>query len=187
MRVGFAAGAGDLPGRSGPLHARTVPASPVAALHRAAARLAAPPDDRFRVLGARRLAIGLPRQGQSCGWLPTRGAITLTPRGWEPIQQAEIHVEHDRQDRDPDHARPHPHEGAGSRDCSVRGKGIAGSRRSGRSLSGNAIVARVARFGGGAPVSLREARGSELAGPRRLSKRFGDHEGGAIFRASCGL
>jgi len=43
-------------------------------------------------------------------------------------------------------------------------QGIAGSRRSGRSLSRNAIVARVARFGGGAPVSLREARAHRISG-----------------------
>jgi hypothetical protein len=49
----------------------------------------------------------------------------VTPRGWEPIQQPEIHVERDRRDRDPGHARPHPHEGAASRDCSVRGIAIA--------------------------------------------------------------
>ena len=35
-----------------------------------------------------------------------------------------------------------------------RGKGIAGSRPSGRSLSGNAIVARVAQLGAGAPLSF---------------------------------
>ena len=38
-----------------------------------------------------------------------------------------------------------------------RGKGIAGSRPSGRSLFGNAIVARVARLGAGAPLSLGES------------------------------
>jgi hypothetical protein len=36
------------------------------------------------------------------------------------------------------------------------GKGVAGSRPPGRSLSGNAIVARVARLGAGAPLSLGE-------------------------------
>ncbi len=41
-----------------------------------------------------------------------------------------------------------------SRDDRLRGKGIAGSRPSGRSLSGNAIGARVARFGAGALLSL---------------------------------
>ena len=45
----------------------------------------------------------------------------------------------------------------GRRDNRNRGKGIAGSRPSGRSLSGNAIVARVARLGAGAPLSLGES------------------------------
>jgi hypothetical protein len=40
----------------------------------------------------------------------------------------------------------------------MRGKGIAGSRPSGRSLSGNAIVARVARLGAGAPLSLGDCK-----------------------------
>jgi hypothetical protein len=41
----------------------------------------------------------------SCGWLlPALGAVTLTPGGGEAIQQPEIHIGHDRQDRDPDHA-----------------------------------------------------------------------------------
>jgi hypothetical protein len=42
-------------------------------------------------------------------------------------------------------------------DAPFRGKGIAGSRPSGRSLFGNAIVARVARLGAGAPLSLGES------------------------------
>ena len=42
----------------------------------------------------------------------------------------------------------------GRRDYRNRGKGIVGSRPSGRSLSGNAIVARVARFGTAALLSL---------------------------------
>jgi hypothetical protein len=45
--------------------------------------------------------------------------------------------------------------GDGAADERSRGKGIAGSRPSGRSLSGNAI-ARVARFGAGALLSLGE-------------------------------
>ena len=44
-----------------------------------------------------------------------------------------------------------------------RGKGIAGSRPSGRSLFDNAIVARVARLGAGAPLSLGDC---ERAGGR---------------------
>ena len=45
---------------------------------------------------------------------------------------------------------------AGGR-CCWRGKGIVHSRPPGRSLSGNAIVARVARLGGGALLSLGES------------------------------
>ena len=58
-----------------------------------------------------------------------RGALTRSRGGWEPTQQPAIHVEHDREDRDPDHARPHPHEGAASRSCSVRGIAQADCRR----------------------------------------------------------
>ena len=45
------------------------------------------------------------------------------------------------------------HDHAGRRDYRNRGKGIAGSRPSGRSLSGNAIVAPGAQLGAGAPLS----------------------------------
>jgi hypothetical protein len=44
----------------------------------------------------------------------------------------------------------------------VRGKGIVGSRPSGRSLSGNAIVARMARFGEGALRSLGDSSSAGL-------------------------
>ena len=49
-----------------------------------------------------------------------------------------------------------------------RGKGIAGSRPSGRSLSGNAIVARVARLGAGAPLSLGASTSDELLGTAEI-------------------
>ena len=48
------------------------------------------------------------------------------------------------------------------------GKGIAGSRPSGRSLSGNAIVARVARLGAGAPLSLGASTSNELLGAAEI-------------------
>ena len=47
----------------------------------------------------------------------------LPPRS-RSIEDA-IHVERRRQDRDPDHALPHPGQAAASRDSSPRGKGIA--------------------------------------------------------------
>jgi hypothetical protein len=54
----------------------------------------------------------------------------------------------------------------------VRGKGIAGSRPSGRSVFDNAIVARVARLGSGAPLSLGDCDSrSEFAGPPMPGKR----------------
>jgi hypothetical protein len=59
----------------------------------------------------------------------------------------------------------------GRREYRNRGKGIAGSRPSGRSLSGNAIVARVARFGAGALLSLGDSDSPpEFAGPSSRSK-----------------
>lgn len=45
----------------------------------------------------------------------------LTPGDWEPIKQAAVHLEDDRQDRGPHHARPHPQEGAASHRCSAHG------------------------------------------------------------------
>jgi hypothetical protein len=50
-----------------------------------------------------------------------------------------------------------------------RGKGIAGSRPSGRSLSINAIVARVARLGAGAPPSLGDRSSARFGGRRHSS------------------
>ena len=43
----------------------------------------------------------------------------------EPPIDPAIHSEHNRQDRNPDHALPHPHQGAVSRNRSTRGKGMA--------------------------------------------------------------
>jgi hypothetical protein len=64
-----------------------------------------------------------------------------------------------------------------------RGKRIAGSRPSGRSLFGNAIVARVARLGAGAPLSLGD---SESAAPY-ITTRGGvgavSYHGGMPLRA----
>jgi len=54
------------------------------------------------------------------------------------------------------------------RDDRLRGIGIVGSRPSGRSLSSNAIVARVSRFGGGAPLSLGDTRSVCSPGKRLL-------------------
>ena len=50
------------------------------------------------------------------------------PPGSASIEPA-IHVEHNRQDRDPDHALPHPHQGAASRNRSARGKAQARTSR----------------------------------------------------------
>ena len=59
---------------------------------------------------------------------PSLESWTLTtqplPPGSPSIEPA-IHVEHNRQDRDPYHALPHPDEGAASRNCSARGKAAA--------------------------------------------------------------
>jgi hypothetical protein len=49
-----------------------------------------------------------------------------------------------------------------------RGKGIAGSRPSGRSLFDNAIVPRVARLGSGAPLSLGASTSDELLGAAEI-------------------
>ena len=49
-----------------------------------------------------------------------------------------------------------------------RGEGIAGSRPSGRSLFDNAIVARVARLGSGAPLSLGASTSDELLGAAEI-------------------
>jgi hypothetical protein len=61
------------------------------------------------------------------------------------------------------HPLPHPGGAVARRRCCTGGKGIAGSRPSGRSVFDNAIVARVARLGSGAPLSLGE--GESRQGP----------------------
>lgn len=42
-----------------------------------------------------------------------------------------FHVEHNRRDRDPDHALPHPYREAASRNCSARGQPPASAGREG--------------------------------------------------------
>ncbi len=75
------------------------------------------------------------------------------------------------------------------RDVCVRGKGIAGSRPPGRSLSGNAIAARAAQFGAGALLSLGESS-SQVDRPRgghvrmqELGQTRSERRGGEVL---CG-
>ena len=67
----------------------------------------------------------MPRQGP--WWLPAAYARSdrLTPGAESPPIDPAIHSEHNRQDRNPDHALPHPHQGAVSRNRSMRGEPIA--------------------------------------------------------------
>ena len=67
----------------------------------------------------------LPRQGP--WWQRTAYAWSdrLTPGAESPPVEPTIHSEHNREDRNPDHALPHPHQGAVSRNPSMRGKGAA--------------------------------------------------------------
>ena len=65
-----------------------------------------------------------------------------------------------------------------------RGKGIAGSRPSGRSLSGNAIVALVARFGAAALLSSGDRSSARSGGRRRSSPPWDQHRCPARTTAS---
>jgi hypothetical protein len=63
----------------------------------------------------------MPRQGP---WRLTAAyapSDRLTPGAESPPIEPAIHSEHNRQDHHPDHALPHPHQGAVSRNRSMRG------------------------------------------------------------------
>ena len=88
-------------------------------------------DDRCGDLAGRAAvvgrAIGMPRQGP---WrLPAAYARSdrLTRGAESPPVEPKIHSEHNRQERSPDHALPHPHQGAVSRNRSMRGIAQVGS------------------------------------------------------------
>ena len=63
------------------------------------------------------LTSGLPRQGQWRLAVASTRSDRLTPGGRESIDGPLIHVEHGRQERDPDHARLDPRERAANRNC----------------------------------------------------------------------
>jgi len=92
-----------------------------------------------RRVQAQSAALALPRERNHAlrpardEWFATPGPVAAgsclraerwpdSTSGWEPIDQHGIDAETIVGERDPDHARAHPHKGAATRSCSARGE-----------------------------------------------------------------